>query len=148
MQEIGDPEIISRKNKHYYITRDMEARLPEEGGEMQLPVSMLEKDEKSLHLFIGDALESARSDGLLKSLKLVVTLAEYSRWDDDLRVQLNGTRLRGAFEGEQLLFEDVPVQQGKNELILSLTKRSHNRNQPVRVQAVELLVEYKPQVAG
>jgi len=148
LQEIGDPEIISRRNKHYYITRDMEARLPEEGGEMQLPISLLERDQKSLHLFVGDALESARSDGMLKSLKLAVTLAGYSRWDDDLRVQLNGTRLRGKLTGGRLLFEDVPAQQGKNELTLSLTRRSPNRNQPVRVQAVELLVEYESRVAG
>ncbi len=89
-----------------------------------------------------------RIDAALKSLKLAVSLAGYSRWDDNLSVQLNGQGLRGKVSGEGLLFEDVPARQGKNELTFSLRRRSPNQRQPMWVQGVELLVEYQTQTSG
>lgn len=144
LTEIGDPELISRKDKHYFITRDMAGRTPEEGGEMQLPVDLDEGQEKILRLFVGDDVEAASQDGVLESLSLVVRLSAYSRWDDDLRLVLNGRRLRGEMGNGRLRFENAPVRQGLNELTIRLRRRGgRGPLQPVRVQGVELFVDYR-----
>ena len=144
LMEIGDPELISRKDKHYFITRDMVRRTPEEGGEMQLPVDLEEGGEKILRLFVGNDVEAARKDRVLKSLSLVVSLSGYSRWDDDLRLELNGRRLRGEMGNGRLRFENAPVRQGLNELRIRLRRRGGSPPLgPVRVQGVELFVDYR-----
>ena len=144
LMEIGDPELISRKDKHYFITRDMAARTPEEGGEMQLPVDLGEGQEKTLRLFAGDDVEGARTDGVLESLSLLVGLSGYSRWEDDLRLELNGRGLRGEMGNGRLRFEDAPVRQGLNKLKIRLGRRGGSPPlKPVRVQGVELFVDYR-----
>ena len=144
LMEIGDPELISRKDKHYFITRDMVRRTPEEGGEMQLPVDLEEGGEKILRLFVGDDLEEAREDGVLETVSLVVSLSGYSRWDDDLRLELNGRRLQGEMGNGQLRFENASVRQGLNELRIGLRRRGGRPPLgPVRVQGVELFVGYR-----
>ncbi|MCY3761744.1 MAG: hypothetical protein OXH50_10885, partial [Gemmatimonadetes bacterium] len=144
LTEIGDPELISRKDKHYFITRDMAGRTPEEGGEMQLPVDLDEDQEKILRLFVGDDIEAASKDGVLESLSLVVSLSAYSRWDDDLRLVLNGRRLRGETGNGRLRFENAPVRQGFNELTIRLRRRGGRAPiKPVRVQGVEVFIDYR-----
>ena len=142
--EIGDPELISRKDKHYFITRDMAGRTPEEGGEMQLPVDLDEGQEKILRLFVGDDMEAASQDGVLESLSLVVSVSAYSRWDDDLRLELNGQRLRGEMGNGRVRFENAPVRQGLNELTIRLRRRGGRvRLKPVRIQGVEVFIDYR-----
>ena len=144
LMEIGDPELISRKDKHYFITRDMAARTPEEGGEMQLPVDLTEGQEENFRLFVGDDVEAARRDGVLESLSLVVGLSGYSRWDDDLRMELNGRGLRGGMGSRELRFVNAPVRQGLNEMTIRLGRRGGSRPlEPVRVQGVEVFIDYR-----
>ena len=144
LMEIGDPELISRKDKHYFITRDMAARTPEEGGEMQLPVDLTEGQAENFRLFVGDDVEAARRDGVLESLSLVVGLSGYSRWDDDLRMELNGRGLRGGMGSRELRFVNAPVRQGLNEMTIRLGRRGGSRPlEPVRVQGVEVFIDYR-----
>ena len=144
LMEIGDPELISRKDKHYFITRDMAARTPEEGGEMQLPVDLTEGQAENFRLFVGDDVEAARRDGVLESLSLVVGLSGYSRWDDDLRMELNGRGLRGGMGSRELHFVNAPVRQGLNEMTIRLGRRGGSRPlEPVRVQGVEVFIDYR-----
>ena len=144
LMEIGDPELISRKDKHYFITRDMAARTPEEGGEMQLPVDLTEGQAENFRLFVGDDVEAARRDGVLESLSLVVGLSGYSRWDDDLRMELNGRGLRGGMGSRELRFVNAPVRQGLNEMTIRLGRRGESRPlEPVRVQGVEVFIDYR-----
>ena len=144
LMEIGDPGLISRKDKNYFITRDMAARTPEEGGEMQLPVDLGEGQGKALRLFVGDDLEAARKEGVLESLSLVVGLSGYSRWDDDLRMELNGRGLRGGMGSRELRFVNAPVRQGLNELRIRVGRRGGSRPlEPVRVQGVEVFIDYR-----
>ena len=143
LREIGDPALISRKDKHYYVTREMAGLTPEAGGEMQLPTEMVRGDTRELRFLVGDDVAAAREDGVLESTSLVVSLRGYDRWDDDLRVQLNGRSLRGRFEGDALRFDGVTPQQGKNLLSLNLRNRPSSRPAPIRVQGVELFIDYR-----
>ena len=122
----------------------MVGRTPEEGGEMQLPVDLDEGQEKILRLFVGDDVETASQDGVLESLSLVVSMSAYSRWDDDLRLLLNGRRLRGEMGNGQLRFENAPVRQGLNELTIRLRRRDGRGSiKPVRIQGVEVFIDYR-----
>ena len=145
LQEIGDPERIARKNKHYFVTRDMRGNTPEERGEMPLPVDLVEVgDRRQIPLFIGDDLKAARREGLLESILLRVTLRGYSRWDDDLRLELNGQRLDPQHRGQVLSFSpEETLKRGPNQLLILLRGRSPSRQKPVRIQGVELFIDYR-----
>ena len=143
LQELGDPALIARKDKHYYVTREMGGLTPEEGGEMQLPTEMVRGDTRELRFLVGDDVAAARQKGALESTSLLVSLQGYDRWDDDLRVRLNGRRLRGRIEGAALRFDGVTPKQGKNLLSLNLRNRSASRQAPIRIQGVELLIDYR-----
>ena len=143
LKEIGDPAVIARKDKHYYVTREMGGLTPEAGGEMQLPTEMVRGDTRELRFRVGDDVAVAREDGVLESTSLLVSLEGYDRWDDDLRVSLNGRPLRGRLEGDALRFDDVTPEQGKNLLALHLRNRPPSRQDPIRVQGVELFIDYR-----
>lgn len=66
-----------------------------------------------------------------------------SRWDD-LRLTLNGRRLRGEMGNGRLRFENAPVRRGLNELTIGL-RRGGGRAplKPVRVQGVEVFIDYR-----
>jgi hypothetical protein len=143
LKEIGDPSVIARKDKHYYVTREMGGLTPEAGGEMQLPTEMVRGDTRELRFLVGDDVTAAREDGVLESTSLLVSLEGYDRWDDDLRVRLNGRGLRGRPEGDSLRFDNVTPKQGKNLLALILRNRPASRQAPIRVQGVELFIDYR-----
>ena len=143
LKEVGDPNLIARKDKHYYVTREMGGLTREAGGEMQLPTEMVRGDTRELRFLVGDDVAAARVDGVLESATLLVSLQGYDRWDDDLRLRLNGRRLRGRFEGGALHFDGVTPKQGNNLLSLHLRNRPASRQAPIRVQGVELFVDYR-----
>lgn len=143
LKEIGDPALIARKDKHYFVTREMGGLTPEAGGEMQLPTEMVRGDTRELRFLVGDDVAAARVDGVLESTFLRVSLQGYDRWDDDLRVRLNGRRLRGRLEGDVLRFDGVTPKQGNNLLSLHLRNRPASRQAPIRVQGVELFIDYR-----
>ena len=66
---------------------------------MQLPTEMVRGDTRELRFLVGDDVAPAKADGVLESASLLVSLNGYDRWDDDLRVSLNGRRLRGTVRG-------------------------------------------------
>ena len=110
---------------------------------MQLPTEMVRGDTRELRFLVGDNVAAAREEGTLESTSLLVSLRGYDRWDDDLRVRLNGRRLRGRFEGGALRFEGVTPKRGKNLLSLNLRNRPASRQAPIRVQGVELFIDYR-----
>ena len=110
---------------------------------MQLPTEMVRGDTRELRFLVGDDVTAAREDGVLESTSLLVSLEGYDRWDDDLRVRLNGRGLRGRPEGDSLRFDNVTPKQGKNLLALILRNRPASRQAPIRVQGVELFIDYR-----
>ena len=116
----------------------------EAGGEMQLPTEITESNQtRELSFTVGDDVESAQKAGVLESTSLLLALEGYDRWDDDLRVELNGQQLRGASKEGVLRFEDVHPEQGGNLLAVTLRSRPASRQDPIRIQGVELLIDYR-----
>ena len=99
-------------------------------------------DEQRFGFTIGDDLDSARDDRALQSVLLRVALEGYSRWNDTLSVRFNGQTLRGEFEGQTLLYTNPPVRQGENELIIAVRNHSPSRRDPIRIEGIELLIDY------
>ncbi len=77
------------------------------------------------------------------STSLLLSLEGYDRWDDNLRVELNGQGLRGQPEGDAIRFQDVVPNQGLNLLAVTLRGRPASRQDPIRIQGVELLIDYR-----
>ena len=75
---------------------------------MQLPTEIQKVlERKELSFIVGDDVESAKQDKVLESTSLLLSLEGYDHWDDDLRIELNGQRLRGRAAGDAIRFEDV-----------------------------------------
>ena len=144
LEEIGDPATLQRKSKHYYVTRDMEARTPEEGGDKQLPVLLTEADpERTFTFTVGDDLEAARRTDDLETVRLWVTFDQYIALEQMLAFRLNGKELRNArVQAETFEFDDAPARQGTNTLSISLRAAGDGAPHPARVEGVELLVVY------
>ena len=42
-----------------------------------------------------------------------------------------------------LIFNDAPIQQGRNELTLSRSKSNSSKPMPLRIEGIELFIDYK-----
>ncbi len=143
LREIGEPEATARKNKHYLVSVDMRGRTPEEGGTKQLPVDLMPGAERCFYLTIGDDLTQARRDGLLGSVCLRLSLKGYQSSAHVIGVRLNGQAVQqGHVKKNALVFPNVPARQGQNALDVSMTGRDGGRPPQIRIQGIELIVEY------
>lgn len=143
LTEIGDPGKIARRNKHYYVTRDMGGHTPEAGGEMQLPAS-LSSSERRFQFIVGDDVEVACSSGKSPTICLRLTFDEHELAEHDVRVCLNGVLLGNARIQQGIFdFDDPPARQGENELTVSLHGLSNEAQGPVRLEGIELFVDYE-----
>lgn len=165
LQEIGDPALIHRRDKHYFLaSAETEIRrhflltgtTDLAGEERQVPQALDTRPEGyATTLIIGDDVASAREQGLLKRVLLKVgfsgILPEGDRWD----VKLNGQVIphdQQTCVADPVAFSerwiDIDLTHGpdpipgKNEVRFIL----HQRHPLVRhgpdLTNVELLVEY------
>jgi len=148
LREIGDPQLLAGTDKHYIVTRDMRRQTSEEtwppmhkvGGEMQLPATLTSGDTLQLRFTIGDDLKAARESGALEALTMRIGIKDHEP-SREVDVELNGEAAgRPKFEGGLLVFDDPPLQQGRNLLKISQTGET---GPSVRVELAEVLVRYK-----
>jgi len=144
LEEIGSPKTLVHKNKHYYVTRDMEALTPEQGGDKQLPVDLTQAGAQRQFTFtVGDDLASAGRDGVLKAVRLKVTFNKYDASKQLIRFRLNGQALDNeTIGGNVFTFDNPPAREGKNELGISLYGRNETTPGPIRIEGIELFIEY------
>ncbi len=144
LTEIGAPEKIKRKDKHYYITCDMSDLTVEEGGEMQLP-SLIARgsDPKTFQLIIGDKLESVQKNKSLKAINLVITLEKTAQIpsSNDITFRLNNHPLALRTEGNTLLSNDPPFRKGANQLEIGLKDAA--ATEQIRINGIELLIQFR-----
>lgn len=140
LKEIGGPDTIANRDKHYYVTRDMSGLTPEEGGDKMLPVDLEGKGASGRFRFtVGDDVKGAEKEGTLEP---VLRLSFNRSPEDLLHVELNdrdpgdGAIKRRLF-CSTLTFAGPPVIQGKNELTISLKTPGK-----IRIEAIELFVRY------
>jgi len=149
LQEIGDPKLIARRNKHYFITRDDGKKTIEEGGLKQLPAELkYEGAVRAFTMTIGDNLALARREGLLQGILLRVHLDKAVLPEYTLDIRMNGHPLEnGKTEESILTFENPPVSQGKNHIRIAIHGKPVGAFSPVRVEGIELQIEYKPEAS-
>ena len=156
-KEIGDPEMIEKRNKHYLIDNphDLEVSALELGGPPippgPLPVS-LEKagDSAEIPLDIADDLTAAEADGSLAQATLRIMIVNLTALDD-VTFALNGTQLDSATARRRLLYDDCwlefdvtngRLRRGWNSLRLGVRARNPHVGAPLIVESVEALVSY------
>ena len=145
LTKAADPKLIVRKDKHYYVTRDMYARLQEKGGQMQLPAKLVAGEAKDFTFVVGDDLDAAREAGLLESIRLSITFDRSGVNWNSIGLLLNSTRLNSdtrSVTDKTLTFDDPPAKLGHNTLSIKLADDSPASNSPLRVEKIELLIDY------
>ncbi len=147
LRELGDRQLLADKDKHYVVTRDMRGQTAEEtwppmhkiGGEMQLPATLADGRTREFYFSVGDALQSARQRGALKSLQLRIGFKPLNP-GHEISVRVNDQVAGGmTVSGNTLEIQDPPVEQGKNRLTVS---QQNPAGDTIRVTRIELLTKY------
>ncbi len=148
LREIHDPELIARKNKRYWVTVDLNAHTPAQGGLMPLPVELAKAGAgQNFNIWIGDDIEGAKSERALDDIWLRLTCSGYEPEAIDFGGALNGIPLAEAHCLETprcttLTYRDIAPLQGENQLTLSLERLAPGRG-PLRIETIELVITYK-----
>ncbi len=141
LSEIGDPRKLVGKDKHYYITRDIEGDTPAEGGEMQLPLDLLAGQRRPLQLTVADDLDKARMNQSLRSVVLKVTWSGDRQAAREVKLQCNGEQLELPATDKQWTWTNPPIRHGRN--VIALTRPAPSSGGRVRIEGVELLVNFQ-----
>jgi hypothetical protein len=155
LTDLGAPEDVREKNKHYVLSRRQEdaAAL---GYNHRLPLSLPKANAdatREIPFYVADDMASKRV-GRVRLLLRVNDLIT----DDRLEVKLNGVSLDGElmrrtshrYEFQWLDYELVSVRprRGRNVLAVSLQSRPNGLHGGVTVDQLEFLIEYgQPQSA-
>lgn len=143
-KELGDPQAIARKDKHYLADQKM-------WGAGRLPLELAKAgDEAEISLDVADDLEAASRDGVLKSAALRL-LVDHLTPPDRLEVTLNGQPVGDAdrqhvfFNETWLEFAVGPPQlkQGWNRIVTAVRARNPRVTSPLALKSVEILVKYR-----
>jgi len=144
-KEMGDPDLIARKDKHYLVDQ-------REWAEGPLP-AVLEKpgDEVEVSVDVADDLDSAAKDDALQAVTLRL-LVEQLTVLDELQFNLNGrtldssqARTRQLYNDTWLDFDVSPhlARQGWNRLRVSVIGRNPMIDCQLALASVEVLVGYR-----
>jgi len=158
VMEIGDPELIARKDKHYVVDRRLAEPWTIANPEAQLPLSLQRLSSGGgaiVSFVIGDDLDSAVSDNALEDVKLKLRLENLAK-EDVLEFKLNGSALgtpsvkpvKDASGTERELWWEFslqcpPLKSGANRLEAIIESRNPSVTCPLLLSNVEVLITYK-----
>jgi hypothetical protein len=142
-KEIGDPQVLARKDKHYLVGP------AGRGG--SLPVILAKAGETAeVNVEIADDLASARRDGVLREATLRLSIEQLTTLDQ-LDLRLNGAQLDPATARKRLNYNDCWLdfdvsrwmRKGNNMLSLKVVARNAHVASPLVLRSVEALVRYQ-----
>jgi len=157
LTELGDPDLVREGNKHYVLARNVRS-----GEEMHyqthLPVEIAAADTGTRHaipFYLADDIEGTGSR--IRQVRLRLNIHDLVS-ADRLTILLNGQSLEreiclrtfGAeispYSGQWLEFhlQEVLPRQGENLLQVSIEERAEGLVSPLRIDQVEIVVEYGP----
>ncbi len=154
LTELGDPDLVREADKHYLLNRSLKIA-QRVGYPTVLPLEITASDRSTHKIIftiaddIGEVAERIRQIQLRINIRDLVSV-------DRLRILLNGqslveeTCLRdygspiAPYLGQWLKFElkKVRPRKGHNRLELILDKRADGLVSPLKVEDVEIIVEY------
>ena len=155
MTELGDPDLIKEGDKHYVLSRSVEFA-PHIKYETPLPLEIASTDTGTRHaipFYIADDMDGA--SGRIRQVLLKINIYDLVS-ADRLTLWLNGQSLANetclrdygstvnAYLGQWLEFHlrDVRPRKGDNVLEIALDRRAERLVSPLRVDDVEIIVEY------
>ncbi len=155
LSELGDPDLVQEASKHYRVNRSLEAA-ERVGYQTTLPLE-IPVSEQGKHYAIAftlaDDIEGAADR--IRQVRLKINIADLVL-ADQLTVLLNGQSLAeetclrsyglhiAPYVGQWLEFElkKVRPRRGQNRLEIVLNRRAEGLVSPLRVEDVEIIVEY------
>ncbi|MBP86600.1 MAG: hypothetical protein CMJ64_07790 [Planctomycetaceae bacterium] len=141
LNQIGDPQTLIGKNKHYYVTRDIEGHTPGESGEMQLPLDLLAGQKRRLQFTVSDDISVATRDQSLETAFLKVSWTGNSTAASQITFSVNGKTLKIADGPSPWVFHRAPIRQGKNQIELLGPK--DDTDSTLRIEGVENVIVFK-----
>ena len=142
-KELGDPQVIARKDKHYLADQ-------RKWGAGRLPLDLAQVgDQAEVSLDVADDLEAASREGVLKSATLRLLVDQLTP-PDRLEVTLNG-RPVGDPDTQHVFFNETwlefavgppQLQQGWNRIGTAVRARNPQVTSPLALKSVEILVKY------
>ena len=153
--EIGDPELIARKDKHYRMSHTITMpAFRHVCAPGLLPVRLEQDKERYATLVIGDDIEAAAcpcpsADEALAELKLRLSLKNFVYEQDVVAFRLNGKTLsspqRTETEGNlcHMEFIEPPLTRNRNIIEMVLGRRQSGLTGSVELVGTELWVRYK-----
>ena len=148
LQEIGDPELIARKDKRFALT----SVDTDEG--YQLPMELT--GDHSVSFTLGDDAASAAQEWSLESLKLRLEFNDLVVEEDQVEVDLNGAPLpsdrcgkpydhrRFSFKWVEYDLSQGPLpRKGANELHVRLKRRCPGMTAPLTLTQLEAITRYR-----
>ena len=155
LTELGDPDLVKEANKHYFAGR--RSHYSEVVGyERPLPLEIDSSDTDTRHgisFYVADDFET--NPNRIRQVHLKINISDLVS-ADRLTIRLNGESLSNepvrldfgnrvnVYSGQWLEFrlETVRPRKGHNLLEITLDGRAERMISPLRVEDVELIVEY------
>ena len=156
-KEIGDPESIARKDKHYLVDNPFDWDvMTEELGAPSIPPGplpiALEKpgDSAEVPIDIADDVQAAVADGSLAEATLRLMIVNLSALDE-VEFALNDSPLDDASVRRRLLYNDCWLEfdvrgllrQGWNRVQVGVCARNPHVGAPLKIESVEVIVRYR-----
>ena len=142
-KELGDPQVIARKDKHYLADQ-------QKWGAGRLPLDLAKVGEEvEVSLDVADDLEAASREGVLKSATLRLLVDQLTP-QDRLEVTLNGRPI-GDPDTQHVFFNETwlefaagppQLKQGWNRIGTAVRARNPQITSPLSLKSVEILVNY------
>ena len=154
LREIGDPDQLRGKNRHYFVVpRSEEATKYEYTSPIPFDLDVVgDGSAQEAEIYIGDDLASDARAGLLRDLRLRLRVNGLSA-HDQLEVSLNGEFLPPESRVYQPVsyvyawieypLTDLLPQAGANTIGIALRSRPPGLDEPTSLQEAEVLVEYR-----
>ena len=158
LTELGDPELVNEGDKCYIVARNRQAKNDKTHYPTPLPVEIDASDLGTRHpipFYVADDIAGAK--GRIRQIRLKINITDLVS-ADRLDIRLNDKSLKGesclrthgseinAYGGQWLEFhlKQVLPRQGENLLEIVLESRAKGLVSPLKVEEVELIVEYGP----
>ena len=158
LTELGDPALGQEGDKCYAIARNRQAKDDKTHYPTPLPVEIDASDLGTRHpipFYVADDIAGAK--GRIRQIRLKINITDLVS-ADRLDIRLNDKSLKGesclrthgseinAYGGQWLEFhlKQVLPRQGENLLEIVLESRAKGLVSPLKVEEVELIVEYGP----
>ena len=144
IRDFGDPALIARKDKHYLMNKAATSGARKHVTAPGLVPLTLSSGVSQRALLVGDDLEKAEVDGVLKELRLKLTLETPLTAEDRIGFTLNDMALENAMWNKkevEFLLAAPPLKQGVNFLGARFAEGA-SRDE-IEVAGIDLYVRYK-----